>query len=91
METCGILRGLEGAAGAKDAVFVRSATAVILALRCGFAATTARDNGAISIWIDDEGKYRAEAYRFCATTDSAILPTQRAVKAWFNELYARIA
>ena len=48
----------------------------------GIAAATADDNGALSIWIDDNGYYRCEAQRYCKTIDSRIYTHLKSVIKW---------
>jgi len=51
-------------------VWARSVHGFIQALRAGTAATTAAQNGAINVWINDAGEFQGIAMRNQATTAS---------------------
>lgn len=58
------LVGLEGVRKkALDARFFSKPTQASRLLRTHRALTAASDNGAINVWIDDAGRYRAAFYR----------------------------
>jgi len=62
------LVGLEGVRKkALDARFFNKPVQASRFLRTHRALTAAGDNGAINVWIDDAGRYRATFYRHYAT------------------------
>jgi hypothetical protein len=84
------LVGLENTAKTRECKMFQSPTACLDILRQGFAATTANDNGALNVWIDNDGKYRAEAQRYYSLLDSQIYSTQRQLKRWLKRWLKKI-
>lgn len=82
--------GLPGTKRDLGVVFVRSVAKLPKVMREGKCASTADDNGSISAWIDDEGKYRCEADRHLRTIDEQTFTTFEAVKKWYAEWLKKI-
>lgn len=78
------LKDLPGKPGETKAVFFKQSRAAITAIKNGFAATTAGDNGAINVWIDDKGKLRAERMVYCSTKDSFKKSTVAELEQWIK-------
>lgn len=88
MATC---VGLPGTKRNLESVFIRTVAKLSATMKAGKCATAADDNGAISAWIDDDGKYRYEAYRRLRTINSQTYTTLRDVKKWYAEWLKNIA
>lgn len=88
MPTC---VGLPGTKRNLEAIFIRKVAKLPATLKAGKCATAADDNGAISAWIDDAGKYRCEAYRRMRTIDSQTYASLKDVKKWYSEWLKNIA
>lgn len=56
-----------------------------VALRESRVCSTASDNGAVTVWRDDEGRWRAEYTRFCATVNEAVFETKSQIWVWLKE------
>lgn len=68
----GSYHGLDGIkGGAADGPFVKATIADFRkGLRNARVCSTASDNGAITVWIDDAGKYRCELSRYLQSVAS---------------------
>lgn len=82
--------GLPGTARDLEVVYIRSVAKLPRVMRAGQYASAADDNGAISAWIDDAGKYRCEAMRRFRTIDAQTYTTFKAVKKWYAEWLKKI-
>lgn len=60
-------------------------------MKDGYAYTTAGDNGAINVWIDDKGFYRAELMVYCIVKDKVIFKTLKETRLWIKEALIKIA
>jgi len=83
------LHGLPGTNGPIEAVRASSVTGFLNALRTSEAVTTAREEGAINVWLAD-GLYRCERYRFRTTVNSRAFTSKRKVAAWLREQLPQI-
>lgn len=63
------LTGLENARKSVRAVVVSTPVQAMVALKVDGAATMSGDGGAINVWKDKDGKYRAERYYLTRTVD----------------------
>lgn len=80
------LIGLPGTDGKEVAVnMVRSASAALQSIRNKRPATMASDNGAITLWIDDDGKYRVAFHRYWCALDERQLSSLVKVRRWLRE------
>lgn len=85
-----VLSGLPGTTGDVEAVFILTASEAVEKIQEGYAVTAAADNGAINVWVDDSGKYRCEAQRYCVSVDSQEFNRLMDVAAWVREWLGRI-
>ncbi len=88
---CGQLNGLDGVK--QESVKVRSFRRVSEAMRFlkeDRATITGRDNGAISLWIDDAGKYHCESFRRYSSLDHQIFWKKEDVRLWLKDWIERI-
>lgn len=69
--------------------YITSVSGAILALRAGFAATSAGTYGAINVWRDDKGIYHGEFHRFMVTQSSESFPRIEAARPWLQTWIAR--
>lgn len=53
-------------------------------LKSGEAATTADSNGAINVWVDDDGYYRCESMAWMRTLDKQIYKKMSDVNKWVS-------
>jgi len=86
----GILCGLEGVAEKEiectfDKQFFRSVTGGLKILSDYKAAISAGDNGSITIWIDDIGKYRGSFHRNLITLNSVETSTKKGLREWLSK------
>lgn len=85
------LKGLEGIkrkiVKAKEFNTVTSGMTALLTSR---AATTADDNGAINIWIEDSGLYRGCRYKYLIEQSYVISDTKTKLKEWLTNELAKI-
>jgi hypothetical protein len=77
-----ILKGLPDTKRDKQAVMVRTVSAILSALRDKKGAIGAGDYGSITIWVDDNKHYRCEAMRYYSTQNSTQPKTLKAVAKW---------
>jgi len=59
-------------------------------LEMGCAATRGEYNGAINIWKDDSGKYRASVHRNLSTIDSIETPKIKAIESYVKTWIPKI-
>lgn len=85
------LTSLPGVSGKDlEAPFFRSVTAAMDGIKHHRAVTSAGDQGAINVWIDDDGKYRC-AFMVRSTTDNSIVvSTEREVRTWLKEWFPKL-
>lgn len=82
----GQLASLSGTDGKpRDVEFFRSITRALFLLSRDKCATTAGDNGAINIWVDDDGRYRGCRMRWMITEAETIVDTKRKLKEWLTK------
>lgn len=86
----GFLKGLQNTKKDRGAVFINRSTQIGRILRSGYAATTAKSNGAINIWIDDDKVIRTEASRLCVTIDSQTHENMKSAEEWVKEWLQKI-
>ena len=90
MPTTISLQHLRGTTGTRQALLVRSVQGIIKGLKSHTAVTAAGPNGAINIWIDDEGLYRCEAMHYLNTIAvlgvKTILPVKMWAKEWLHKI-----
>lgn len=81
------LVGIEGIkSGRVDCQIVSSITELFRVLKPKLAATAAGDNGALSVWIGDDGHYRTSFHRKYATLNGPnIIFTKAKVREWLKE------
>lgn len=88
----GILKGLSGITVEEvECEFFTTVNDVRYILRNGKAATTAKQNGAINIWLDDENKIRCEAMRHYKVFDQAKFNSVTAAAKWIRYSLKQIA
>ena len=76
------LQHLTNTTGTREAVFVRSLSGILKALRLHGAATAVGPYGAITVWIDDEKLYRCESMRYLHTLDAQVYGTIGPIERW---------
>lgn len=54
------------------------------------AATAAENNGAINIWIDDDGNFRCESMRFFQSLEKQIYDDINDAKTWARKWLSEI-
>jgi len=79
------LNGLTGVDGPREALFARTFTACIQALRAGLAATAAGDYGSVTAWQDDSERYRCELNRYRQIIEQADFRTAKEAARWFAD------
>lgn len=79
------LVGLDGVRKkALDALFFHKPAQASRLLRTNRALTAASDNGAINVWIDDTGRYRAAFYRHYACLSEWRGKTKTRLTKWLS-------
>ena len=87
----GELRGLSGIKKkAIDAVFIENEKEIEEILLSGKGATTAGENGAINIWMDDDKFIRCELNIYMRTMDSKKYKTFKEAQGWVKKMLVRI-
>lgn len=56
-----------------------------VALRESRVCSTAGDNGAVTVWQDDEGKWRCALTRYCVTIEETVVGTKAQIWTWLKE------
>lgn len=80
----GTLNGLEGTSIKEmDCFFIRRVSEVNKVTPT-LAATTAGENGALSIWMDDDNHFRCEASKYLINVDKKIFSDIGMVKDWLR-------
>jgi hypothetical protein len=80
------LVGLNGVNGKRWAYRAHTVAACLRGIAMpGAVSFRAGDEGSITAWIDDSGVYRVEHQRYRMTISAAILPSRKAVGAWWKE------
>lgn len=81
--------GLEGVAGGvieTDEPHARSVTAFLKGLTAtNRVVSGASDHGAITVWRDDTGMYRAAYCRFMVTRSSITVGQKKTLKTWLKK------
>jgi hypothetical protein len=84
------LVGLSGLKGPIDCEFFNSITEVSTILKKGIAATTANTNGAINIWIGDDGLYRGSLKKhqrtLCEIVSVEFVDVRHLCKQWLQRI-----
>jgi hypothetical protein len=87
----GALTGLPGTNGKpRDVAFFRSVAGALNLLARDRATTTAGDEGAINIWLDDAGEYRGCRSRYMQTMAEIVVPTKAQLKRWLIDELPKI-
>lgn len=88
----GNLINLPGVNGGKieNVRFARSPSGAMAVLKTDRAVTGAGDNGAWTVWRDDEGNYRCEFSRYCATVNGLTCKAKAEVRRWLGEWIPQI-
>lgn len=85
---------LSGLKGLSRSVIVNeyphSVTRAIAIMKRDGASTAAGDDGAINVWRDDSGKYRAEFMRWMSVKGSIEVSTLKELRAWLHEWWPRM-
>ena len=69
---------------------VRTITAALTVTR-KVATTAANYNGAINVWIDDAGDYRAEFCRYLRTKGGGAFKIKSALRDWLREWWPKMS
>ena len=86
-----ILKGLDGTSKNEiECLFIKHHSDIAVILNNGYAATSAGSNGAINIWLDDDGKIRCEAMIFCCVKSSEIFDDIFLAQVWVEDWMQRI-
>lgn len=70
--------------------FFGSVTKGLQLLKKDKAATAAGDNGAINIYIDDEGVYRGYRYAYCSTKSFIVTMKINELAFWLKREFPKI-
>lgn len=62
-----------------------NAAEFIKALRKHRVCSTAGDNGAVTAWIDDDGKLRADLCRYRVSIEADTFKTKKLLKKWLEK------
>ncbi len=82
----GDLVGLPGVKGRIENVkYADSVSGAMKAFKTERAVTGAGDFGAWTIWKDDEGRYRCDFSRYCATVNTEMFGTKVGVREWLKK------
>lgn len=84
------LRGLQDTKGDVECVFAHSPSTAIRVVRTGKAATDAGDNGAISLWYDDNGKLRGTRCVHFMEVELKTFATQAKAAKWYKGALKKI-
>lgn len=77
------LSGLKGISAKEvECKFIEKAKDIERILKSGKAATTAGDNGAINVYLDDEANIRCESMRYRASLEKKVYRSYPAAIAW---------
>lgn len=87
----GALASLPGTNGEpRDVEFFHSISGGLRLLGRDRATTTSGDEGAINIWIDDDGAYRGCRMRYYQTMSEITTPTKAKLKKWLADELPKI-
>ena len=81
---------LPGVTGDVDYNHLTSVSDGIRNLRKLRAMSTAGDDGAVTIWVDDEGVYRGARYVYCVEKSTIKTNTLRDLKTWLKSELPKI-
>ena len=84
------LTGLPGCKKQRQAVHVRSVTDAMNCARYGLSITTEGSNGAISVWVTDDGRRLGEFMRHRFTVDEQEFPTLKSLRAWLKRWWPEL-
>lgn len=86
------LRSLPGTNGKPKTIkeFANSPSGFIRLLKRDGFSTGANDNGAINVWKDDAGSYRAERHYRLSVRDGIITKVLKELKVWLDVNYPKI-
>jgi hypothetical protein len=87
----GVMRGLPGCATDREPIYARTKSAALRAVREGKAVVDSQDNGAMTVWKDDNGVIRADIQRFKVAVVEEILPTMADIWPWIQSHKAVIS
>jgi phage terminase small subunit len=65
--------------------WVKSGKQAIAAIRAGYAATDAHDDGAMNVWRDDDGKYRAHSLHYMKVLEETRFDTIKEAAVWVDQ------
>jgi len=86
----GQLTNLSGLSSAIDCEFFTHLTDIKPILKRGIAATTANTNGAINIWVGDDGHYRGSLNRhqqtLCEIMSVDFIDVRELCKKWLKQI-----
>lgn len=71
------------------AAWAHTPAAFVRALAKHRAATGARDNGAINVWIDDKKQFRGSFCRYYSVVSDGTFKSKAALRRWLNEQWPR--
>lgn len=77
--------GLDGVTGEKDALRLTSVSGALQIIKAGGACGTAGDNGAVTAWRDDAGKYRAELSRWMSVKARIETKSLKGIREFLKE------
>jgi hypothetical protein len=81
-----VLQYLPGTDGKpRNAVWMKSRRAALAALLKGQTVTYAWDDGAINLWVDDEGNFRANHCYHLNIIDSLVTTNIEEVRTWLAD------
>ena len=85
------LKGISGIkSGRVDCEIVKSISAA-LRTTPKLATTAAGEDGALSVWIGDDGYYRTSFHQFCQTINGPnIIATKAKVRQWLKEWWPKL-
>ncbi len=65
--------------------YVSSITAALKALRSNRICSAAGTYGSVTVWIDDDGKYRCAFHQYLVKKAGRIVSTKKQVRGWLKE------
>ena len=82
----GMYIGLLGVAGGKlEGPMARSVSGIMAELRTNRICSAAGNNGAVTVWKDDDGAWRCAFCRHRMTVGEATVGTKAQVREWLRE------
>lgn len=85
------LRGIPGIKkGVVKCELVRSITAVMRTVKPGLAAGAAGENGAIGVWMGDDGDYRCNFCRRLQVLSQGSFAQKSKLRAWLREWWPQM-